>query len=520
MSVRGRRPELPVDTTVFDGPDIDLEARVAWLLRVSRLASDDPEARRLRPFAARLGEAGFLVDHTAVSHWENAARPVPAFAFAGYEQVLGLPRGQLRGAVEMLRAGFPGTGTPPAPSPWVQPQQQLDLAFERTRSGHPAGGDWLLLADVLTGPDRVLVPTVVLEELVGALLGELVRAVGSAYTSRFQALRALLGGPGPLSSVVLAAIEAAVAEPGAQVVYEPISLRGELNEAGNVRGLVALLGAPEPGIRTGATHAVANLLITRTFPGSAAASLEARIADLLTAGPAEQELGRMLLPQLPLRSIARVQSRLRSRLRSPLSPAEAEPAAGTPQPDLRAGQEHDVVATLCACVLAAGTWPEDAMLARLLRESLFSRRPELRHHAGLLLAVTPYAQPLGTALVAELDRTHDPVSEDALSWLLSYVAAPCHTDSLKGWLADPAPRRVVAGLRALAHSGSRFPDVDLAAHLGGDEPTVAQAALYAAGMSGHPVLAALAGEPTADRERRAAAAWWLRTGAAVHDHPA
>ena len=512
--MRGRRPELLVDTTELDGPVVDLGSRTAWLLRVTRLAHDDPNLRRLRGFAQRLAEAGFAADHTTVSHWENATRPVPQWAFAGYERVLGLPAGLLRGAVDGFRAALPSSSPAPAPTPAPHPQRQLDAVFERVRSGQVSGGDWILLADVFTGPQPVLVPTVVLEELVATLLNEFQRSVGGAYTTRFETLRRLVADGHLPSAIVLEAVDAAVAEPGAQVVYEPLSLRGETNHRDNIHRLLALLADPARPVRTGAAHAIANLLITRTFPGSHAPGLESRIRDLMVAGSGDAELAMMLLPRLPGRSAARVRGGLdRTDWDRPRPPA-------TPRPVTT--DQRRVVGALCAAAVESFPWPEDDMLARLVYESLFSQRLELRHHAALLLASTPYASRLGDAVIDEVERTQDAVVEAAMNRLLTYVVDRSHATRLKNWLSCPANPRAGTALRALAHSGTHFADVDLRPFLTAGA-RVGPAALYAAGMSAHPVLDQLAQTPAHGSEAgatSAAAAWWLRTGGAVHDLPA
>jgi hypothetical protein len=501
---RGRPPALPQDGTAFDGPAVDVPARLGWLLRVNRLASADPDNRSVATFARRLRSLDVTADGARVSRWETGVAPASADVVAGYETVLGLPAGALRSVGAGLAAvSAGGAGPAPAgPLPDGAAQTRLDAVYAQVAGPAPAGGDWLDLAGLLTGPDRILLPGPILEDLLARLLDEMMRAAGTAYTTRFQALTRLITAA-PLTGAVAAAIGAAVSEGGAQCVIDAVSLLGEVGDARLVRRLLASFdGGPGP-VATGAAHALLNQLITGSFPAGELAALEAALRRAAADDPAGH--GRLALM---------VGARLSavSRQRAGLPPAAPRPLPAAPagQAPVELWQRLELGRFLAAGRDATGL-ASDPMLARLLGEAMASRHVERRHHASLLLLVSPYRSAVAGVACRVAERADSPAARRGAGALLWYLAGPAQVPVLRAWAAGDRPDLRQTALTALAHAGAGGA---VGAGVGGG---VDSAAVYAAGMTGDPVLRVLAAEPGTPAGARRAARWWLRHGPAVLD---
>jgi hypothetical protein len=546
MAVRGRAAALPVDGTPFDGPRVDVEARLAWLLRLHRLCSPDPDNRSLAGFARRLRATGVTCDSARVSRWETGRAAVPDHVVARYERVLGVPAGALRS----VRAGLRALTRDPAPAdafPADPPQDRLDRVYDRLTAPGADGGDWLDLADLLAGPgpQRVLLPGRLLESWVGRLVAELMRAVGTAYTTRFQALTALITHR-PLTPLVAAAIDAVVREPGAQGVADPVSLLGEVGTPAITARLLDAFAHETGGIRLGSAHALLNLIVTDTVP----ATHHTALLDTLHRTTADDPhgpgaaLATMLTTRLPAHPLpgdadkragagGRVGADGTSRAGHQLSGGAGETTRARYELSRRTG-----AGALAAAARERLGIEDDPMLDRIVLEALGSRHLERRHHAGLLLLASPY-RPAIAALTADAaaHHSHAPASHAAAT-LLRYVVGPAQLPVLHDWLTPSRPnagrpdissssagrpsdgRRALVGvgLGALAHAGvpaGQAGCVDLIALLG--MPGVSGSALaYAAGMTGAPALRDWADDPGTTAPLRQAARWWLRHGPAIH----
>jgi hypothetical protein len=556
MAVRGRPAALPVDGTPFDGPRVDVEARLAWLLRLHRLCSPDPDNRSLAGFARRLRATGVTCDSARVSRWETGRAAVPDQVVARYERVLGVPAGALRSVRAGLRALTRDAAPAPDAFPTDPPQDRLDRVYDRLTAPGADGGDWLDLADLLAGPgpQRVLLPGRLLESWVGRLVAELMRAVGTAYTTRFQALTALITHR-PLTPLVAAAIDAVVREPGAQGVADPVSLLGEVGTPAITARLLDAFAHETGGIRLGSAHALLNLIVTGTLPAThhtAHHDTHHRTTADDPHGPGAA-LATMLTTRLPAHPLA---GDVDKRAADQRVGADKRPGTdGRVGADKRAGADgrlgadattlawYELSRRTGAGALAAAARErlgieDDPMLDRIVLEALGSRHLERRHHAGLLLLASPY-RPAIAALTADAAAHHPhPPARHAAATLLRYVVGPAQLPVLHDWLTPSRPhaghpgaglssagppndgRRelVGVGLGALAHAGvpaGQAGRVDLTSLLG--MPGVSGSALvYAAGMTGAPALRDWADDPGTVAPLRQAARWWLRHGPAIH----
>jgi hypothetical protein len=507
---QGRPATMPFDHTPFDAPDIDVEVRVGWLLRVSRQCAADPDDQLLRPFVRRLRSAGVVCDSTRVSRWETGSSPAPAPVLLRYEQLLGLHPGGLRSVVAGLRstlARHRSVRYDDLVRDPVSRQARLDRVYGMyTASGAAGGGatgeDWNDLAELLTDP-QVLVPTPMVEELVTTLLSQMMRGVKTAYTTRLQALTRLITYP-PRTATVVDAVETAVREPGAQGVVDAVGLLGEIGRPWIVPKLLTMLEHDTGAARLGAAHAVYNLLVTGMFPNGRRSALEDAVRRLGAADPHGSGA----------RLAASIASHLPGTGGLPAdvpSVHQRRPAGARAEADVRWRTRIDAY----TAAAREDTGVEfDPMLERLLAEAVASRYTERRYHAGLLLMASPYRAVVARVAARIADTDQRPAARQAAASLLPHVAGGEQVPVLCGWLgADRSGLRRVA-LGALAHAGGPTDSLDLDALA--QEPGIAAPSLvYVAGMTGHPILRRWTTDQATPWALRCSARWWLRQGSAV-----
>lgn len=505
---RGRPAQLPEDATELDADRVDVAARIAWLLRVSRLSASDSAVRSLAGFVTRMGRVGCGTDPGRVSQWETGTLAVTTAVISAYELVLQLPPGRLRGVCETIRRTLPSIDgvTRISSAPLADPQSALDCVYDEVVRGEPAGGDWLTLSDLLTGRTPVLIPTAEFERLALRLMLDMMRSVGAGFAARFDALGRLVDDP-RLTVPVLRAAHEVLQEPGAQAVVEPLSLFGEVTPSPRIvaRMVAMLVDGDNPWVQKGASHALLHMLNRQQMAHESLEVVERAVAGLLLDDPngSGGAAARPLAVRLPSRQRSSIGStRLRTGRRPPS--AASIPSAA-------------VLGRFVENGMAGTGFPDDAMFVRLVRESLSSQRPDRAHLACITLLVSPYRASVAASVVELIEDRSVPEPVHArLGDLLTYVAGTDQHDTLHRWVTGPQEDLRLIALYSLAHSSGVDAEVDLddLVRRGGAEAT---AALYAAGMSGHPALAVWGFSSAA--ELRSRANWWTRHGKAIQDEP-
>ncbi|MEW1954451.1 hypothetical protein [Terrabacter sp. NPDC080008] len=535
---RGRRAHLPEDATPYASSYVDVGARVAWLLRISRLLSPHPGTSSLADFARRLAALGLRADPARISQWETAATAPSAEVLTAYEVALGLAPGQLLAVCEGL-----GHSVLSSHRQWVTPgtpagggQRRLDEAYERIVDGEGSGGDWLGFSGLLTAPQPALVPGRIVQDLTNRLVDEMTRSVGIAYVTRFESLCRMAAAPTTAASVVRG-VTAFVRADGAQSILDAMTVYGEIPHAQVVASLVRTASADGSRLRLGAVHALLNMVLLGTLPEPTVPMVETLAVRLLDprGDVPGQHLGRLLAERLREDSRRRVGRRSGVPVGTPAAPSRRglglPPAMGI----------YVQAAERASGVVA------DPMLARLLHELLAGDFVERQHQAALMLLASPYRQVLAdTALLVAADTDRESAAEAV--HMLTYLASAEHVPALRRLLLTVEVPLRGGVLRALAHAddgalhgirplpaagedgenavgegavGEGAPDsvprastlpvlADLTA-AGIDDAAV----LYAAGMTGHAGLRDLLESPLESNDRRLAARWWRDHGPAV-----
>ncbi len=201
-------------------------------------------------------------------------------------------------------------------------------------------------------------------------------------------------------------------------------------------------------------------------------------------------------------------------IRRTLGPALGTPPAPQGLAALPAPARRAVAREVMTGVAEQLDTAPDPMLERLALESLFDAYWSKRLFARFLMMAPPYAHVVGDCVVRALDGVErvdqNPMGTAALDFVSS-VGSPQGMALVTAWARDRRSSTRRRGLVALAHFGSDL-DADLlteAVQVGGATTT---SALYAAGMTGNPLLAYWAADETASPEVREGAAWWLRHG--------
>lgn len=509
----GRPAALAFDDTRFDGPAVNVRARIGWLLRVNRLASSDPDNRSLTRFAKRLRSAGVVCDNPRVSGWESAQSAIPLWVVDEYESLLSLRPGHLRSVCVCLHAALSPTETARsvrrhvAPTHVRSPQSDLDAAYGRITEHTPTGADWLALTDLLTGTGEMFLPRQIVESLSAQLLSELMRSVGTAYSARITALTDLIAHR-PLAASVTKSIHTVVREPGVQGVVDPLSILGEVTNRQLIQSLLASMVNADSSLRDEAGQTLLSLLSTHEFPETSLADLHRMLVNLVADGndSGTQAWARTLDAYLPPAS-------------RPLAGAHAPTIhrhAAARSADTTATSERDRLVEFAEAGQRSTGLATDPMYLRLIDEALFSTHPTRRHHASLLLVASPYRSATAEVAADWTESSDSTSTRAAAATLLGYVSGAEQEPVLQRWLASDRVDLRRAALTALAHGQGLDPTTDLNAmrHAGGvSEDTLT----YAAGMTAHPVLHAWAGDETAPGAMRHRARWWLTHGPAVRD---
>lgn len=519
---RGRPYQVPDDTSSIRSARVDVDARVGWLLLMSRLHHPDPGFGSGESFNAALQQVGLRADRSAVSRWESGKVTPRYQVLMAYEQALGLSPGHLTSVVNALRRSLGGEDLP-AWAPVLDVRQaafhdELDRLTDAIVDDDATGAEWLSFGHHVAAAKNLYLHRDVWRHLAGRLVQEMSLSVGVAYLQRFEAMRLLLEHR-VAQRWLLEAVGAFLNDPAVQVINDPV-------------GVLEISRAPE----------AAEIVLDTFFTTESAEVLWATsesVAIKIEAGDYDED------------EISRIELSLGVRLKEPGASAGAfsDLIMALPRSaqqrllrDSRAVPEHDqlqqaaihgerfepettrkVSARLASAVrsrLSAGQlYDDDEMTPRLIREALFAARGDRTHYASIFLHGSPMRGALAAVLAAEIDRAglEDPLTP-RFARLLRYVVTVEQEEAMLGWLprASGAVARDFA--RALGHMASRGSLAALTPLLEGSGPDTIlldRALLYGLGMRQDPSLAAVAADLDRSEPIRAGAAWWLRQGGAV-----
>ena len=516
---RGRPYQVPVDTTLIGGAAVSVDARVGWLLLMSRLHHHDPGLALGESFNAALRGVGLQADRSAVSRWESGKVTPRYSVLVAYEQALRLRAGQLTSVVNALRRAFVDEGLrawmPTMDSTSEGFHDRLDSLFDALIDGPATGPEWTALAHHVAVTDTMYVHGAVWESLTGKLINQMARSVGVAYLQRFEAVRLLLEHR-VAHPWLLRATGDFLGDPSVQVINDPMGVL-EISDAPESAEVILdkLLTTRSADVFGAAVSAVAIKLTDGLYDEADIERIERRVLSRLDEPGVSVDGYEELLMALPAASRERLLQAARGLAGHELL-AEAAAHGELFGPETTQQVSHRIADEVRSGFPAGHLYDEDSLTPRLIREALFAVRSNVMHYASIALLGSPFRPQLAAVLAVEIEQCglEDPLAP-RFARLLRYLARPEQEEALLRWLPKaPAPVARDMAL-TLGHLPSDRPLEEMVPLVKGDRSLLDRALLYGLGMRQATALRDLAADETQREHVRDAAVWWLRQGGAV-----
>lgn len=489
------------DTTSLDAPSIDVAARVAWTLRMARVTADVEDVR-MASVAAAIGTSAARLSRAETGQLRDGS------LVDGYERALGMHEGALRAPIDVLARTFPAVSPRDVnPGKAISTVVEMSELTERLDSGAPVtGGEWLRWARALSLPGNIAMPVPLAQRVVLRLVDELARSCGHGYPSRYEALARIRCSE--YGFLVLRAAQGEVAHPHGQGLGDLLSAVGEAVTPDAVDWCLALLRSDRAHVAVCGALALENMGEITTDGAFWAAAVPELVAafDDAEPGSTQEEWAAHLIRLAPRRTWDGVTT----------TPSRPLP----PAPDVEGFDRHAANRQWQRCsTLAAEVGAEvgvgwQPMLARLVFDIGYGHW-ETRAVTGyfLLGALPAIAEPTWERLVRLVDGEPDRRIRHRMARRLHGALAGRATRAAVDWLGSPDPVLRSAGLHIAGSAGSVLPLDDVRRAL--RDPATARAAVFAIGMSAHPALEEIAGDPGLDPHVRGSVSWWLERGSRV-----
>lgn len=519
---RGRPYQVPEDRTSLRASTVDVDARVGWLLLMSRLHHRDSEFALGGPFMAALSEVGLQADRSAVSRWESGKMQPRFSVLTAYERVLELRTGQLSSVVNELRRAYAPEGQR-AWAPVLDPQSEafhlrLDYLLDILMSDKATGPDWTEFGYYVSAPDMLYLHGSVWRDLTYRLVDQMARSVGLAYLQRFETIRILLEHRVAHTWLLRAAGDY-LSDPAVQIVNDPVGVL-EISPSAEAAALLLekFISTESEAVFQATVASVAYKVGMGQYAAPEIDRIEAAL--LVAMRKREREIVGLeeLLIAMPEASQARLMDASRG-LQGHQDLATAAAHGEWVRPDTAKRVAQQFADQARSRLRSSALYDEDPMTPRLIREALFSARGEHRHHASLALLGSPFRPHLASALADHVDSSpwEDPIVPRVLR-LLRYLAGPEQEPVILEWIPKATDAVLPDMARTLGHLAPSGVSMDvLVERLRGDNSLHDRAILYGIGMRRDPLLPTLARDPSLDSSIRRAASWWVRQGGAVLD---
>ena len=516
---RGRPYQVPEDTTSLRAASVNVDARVGWLLLMSRLHHSDPDLALGEQFNAALRRVGLQADRSAVSRWESGKVTPRYSVLVAYERALGLRSGQLTSVVNALRRALGGEGLP-AWMPVLDSRsegfhERLDSLFDGLLEGPATGPEWTALAHHIAATEAMYVHGRVWQALSRKLVNQMARSVGIAYLQRFEAVRLVLDHR-VAHPWLLAAVGEFLADPAVQIVNDPMGVL-EVSPAPEAAQVILdrLLTTQSEQVFAACVDAAAIKIQDDFYNAEQIEQIERAVLRKVQAPGATAVGLEEIVMALPEQSQVRLVHASRG-MSGHDSLAEIAAHGERFSPDTTRRVSQRIADTVRSQLPAGNLYDEDKMTPRLIREALFAAVGGRMHWASIALLGSPFRPHLAAALAAEIENVglHDPLAP-RFSRLLRYLAGPAEEEALLQWIPK-APVEVGCDMaQAVGHLPSDRPLDELVPLVKGDHSLHDRALLYAMGMRQAGALHAIAADEQQPDYVRAGAQWWLRQGGAV-----
>ncbi|WP_300400019.1 hypothetical protein [Nocardioides sp.] len=504
MTARPRGSSRDIDDgTPLNGAQIDIGPRIGWVLRVSRLLHREAAGAGLQAMATKVQSNATRL-HRVETGGTREGRLVEK-----YEEVLGLAPASLQAPIDIVCRTFPEAPVDRHPAPVVATVRELSRLTERLSSVETQPAHlWFAWARALSRSGGIGMPERLAQDLVVRLVTELGRSTSHAYPIRYEALALLRCSD--YGHVVLEVAREQIADPDIQVLNDMMSAVGEHVSTDAVAWCLDLLTDPRERVIHGAALALENMGQIAEASDEFWESVVDRIIAVHNASAEDApgwEWHSHLLRLVP----AGVMGPRRHRVSKALAPA---PVIASWEREETNGHWADVsrAAASIASELELGNQP---MLARLMFDLAISPYESRAVTSYMLLGSIPEIAARVTSSLGQLIETHvDPALRERMLRRLPGMAQGSFPGLASSWLVNGDDDELEAALFLAGASNTWVPaDILARALLGGGR--VANRALYAAGMTAHPVMGQLLEDPRGSTELAGALGWWQRNGSRV-----
>jgi len=516
----GRTQRIAFDATPLNSANPDIDARIGWLLAMSRLHHPDPGFRDGRRFVAALGEVGASASRSLLSRWESGEIPISYEGMTAYEEALGLEPGRISSITGYIRASIPGVRTKVArPKLEVESCEfadRLDELIDLAEDGGALARDWQELGWHLAAAPMIHLRARTWEVLARQVVNQLPRSVKVAYR-QYSTAAMNMASVKRAQGFMVQAIADYVADPDIQVITNPVGLLDRLPTRHAAKLVLGLISDPlnEAAFDVGVW--VATQKVARgDFTPEERTELDMLVLRLWRANPARtgEELAQLIasLPEGLRSTLVDAATRAGRRKLGYVVEHGEEMVA----PKARAIAQ-DIAEAARARTVQEPPYDEDKMLPRLIREALFHRDSERRHLAALLVSASPFGEGVTDELLAvTTDAGYPAWMRVRAATMVRYLSSDVHRMRMLSFLDHPVDDLVVPIAQGLGHmSFASLSDQALRSGLGGEWSMRERSKMYALGMSGSPALPAIVRSTDAPDWQRSAARWWLAQGAAI-----
>lgn len=498
---RGRPSAELVDATPLSGSSVDVGVRIGWLLKMARLAEPSGLARQQRDMVELLARVGVRTSVSSLSRLEAGQR-ISNDLLEGYETVLGLQAGTLRGPIDSLLRTH-GEGPIERRRPGPPTLEEWSLCHDRVSVSEPKGIDWLHFADMMAAPGVLGLPIDLAGPKIERLTRELARSVHVAHQLRYEALAQLRCSQ--YGGLVLEVVRHIVDDPGTQVLFDLMSAVAERPTGALLSWCGELLSRDKPHVVRGAVVAIE----TMRQSGGGSLDWDSIQRPFVEAFNGGEHWRRTLLSHAFRVLPPRVRAELLPQLAHPIEQVR-QPMDWTPS---RRNLHYNLCIDLARQVTERVGLDPQPILARLLFEAIYDFRETRRGNAIYFLAALPFQEVLADAML-EASASDDELTRVGAMEAIAGLSHPAYVDTARSWVRTDNEHARSAGLVLLAHAADYIVPERMR-ELAMQPYPVGRLAMYAVGMCGDPLVVGFALDPHVPAEVRQAARWWLANGSRV-----
>jgi hypothetical protein len=515
----GRVQKIAYDATPLSSSKPDIDARIGWLLAMSRLHHADPAMADGRAFVAALRDVDGKASRSLVSRWESGEIPISYEGMLAYERALDLQTGQISSLTGYVRASLPGLKARVV-RPLLDPSTdnfsaRLDTLIEMAEDGEASAPQWQELGWHLAAVPLVHLRATTWETLSARLINVLPRSVKVPYRQYSTAVMNMASVP-RARDFLTDAVVAHVRRPHAQVLTNPIGLLDQLPTRRAAKLTLDLIeDPPTDSVFALAVWVAAQKIKHGAFTPEERGRLDMLVLQMWRSDPvkASDELPELIasLPEGLRSTLTNAASRAgRARLGHVVETGEHVPLG------MAHGLTRDIAEAARSQAQQKPAYEEDRMLARLVREALFHRDSERRHLAALFIAASPFNDAVADELLGLLTGDWPAVARQRAAVLVRYLSTDVHRLRMLGFVEDRQSAVSTALVQGVGHmTFTDFSDQVIRSSLRPEWSPLERAKMYALGMTGSPALTTLTRSPNTPAWQKDAATWWLTQGAAV-----